>query len=119
MLYRWTDCTRPKTKAEALRRAGSAKAKTAGGGSNEASVLQLHRPNLDGKGDLPKKKKKEKAMYEHVGRMNVRPFQEDVGQDPGQVSVACSVVRGYQVPDIPFLCLCVGAGVSVGAGATF
>lgn len=85
-IYRWTDYTRPKAKAEALRRAGSAKAKTAGGGSKEVAVLQLHRPNVDGKGDLPKKKKKEKAMYEHVGRMNVRPFQEDEGQDPGQVS---------------------------------
>ena len=37
-------------------------------------------------------------MYEHVGRMNVRPFQEDDGQDPGQVSLARSCLFvAYQV----------------------
>lgn len=38
-------------------------------------------------------------MYEHVGRMNVRPFQEDEEQGPGQVSLACSclLVIRYQI----------------------
>lgn len=98
------NCARPKAKAEALRRAGSAKIKSAAARTTEDSVLQLHRPSEDGKGGLPKKKKKEKAMYEHVGRMNVRPFQEDEGQDPGQVGVR--FLLGFWLHVLVFGCRC-------------
>lgn len=52
-------------KRERVKRASSSKLSVGGGVKEKAS---------EGRGAAPKK---EKAMYEHVGRMDVRPYCED------------------------------------------